>query len=195
LIKDQMDKIYSENTSDAIPWNREVPPEILDSMVESGKILPCRAIDLGCGTGNYSVYLASRGFRVVGIDISTSAIDIARYIAKKKKLSCCFLCLDLTKPVQEITETFDFAFEWELLHHIFPPKREAYIQNINRLLNTGGIYLSVHFSEEDEQFGGKGKYRKTSLGTELYFSSAHSYKRVHARFSSKLWNITKKHRI
>jgi len=38
-------------------------------------------------------------------------------------------------------------------------------------LNAGGRYLSVCFSEEDPQFGGSGKYRKTPLGTVLYFSS------------------------
>ncbi len=40
-----------------------------------------------------------------------------------------------------------------------------------RLLNPAGHYLSVFFSEDSPQFGGKGKYRKTPLDTELYFSS------------------------
>jgi hypothetical protein len=39
------------------------------------------------------------------------------------------------------------------------------------VLRPGGGYLSVCFSEEDPDFGGVGKYRKTPLGTKLYFSS------------------------
>jgi len=73
--------------------------------------------------------------------------------------------------LDEIEETFDFAYDWELLHHIFPEKRKKYIENVHRILNPGGKYLSVCFSEKDPQFGGSGKYRETPLGTILYFSS------------------------
>ncbi|MDD1670461.1 MAG: class I SAM-dependent methyltransferase, partial [Methanomicrobiales archaeon] len=38
-------------------------------------------------------------------------------------------------------------------------------------LNPGAIYFSVCFSEEDSQFGGTGKIRRTQIGTVLYFSS------------------------
>jgi hypothetical protein len=58
-----------------------------------------------------------------------------------------------------------------LLHHIFPEKRKKYVENVRRILNLGGKYFSVCFHEKDPQFGGSGKYRKTSLGTVLYFSS------------------------
>ena len=64
-----------------------------------------------------------------------------------------------------------FAYDWELLHHIFPPDRDRYVANVARLLKPGGRYLSVCFSENDRGFGGSGKYRETSLGTVLYFSS------------------------
>ena len=45
------------------------------------------------------------------------------------------------------------------------------MENVNRLLNPGGVYFSVCFSEDDPEFGGEGKIRPTPLGTELYFSS------------------------
>jgi SAM-dependent methyltransferase len=67
--------------------------------------------------------------------------------------------------------TFDFAYDWELLHHIFPEQRRKYVENVAGLLNPKGHYLSVCFSERDPQFGGSGKYRETPLGTVLYFSS------------------------
>ena len=70
-----------------------------------------------------------------------------------------------------MTGTFDFAYDWEFLHHIFPEDRETYIRNVHKILNPGATYFSVCFSEEDPQFGGTGKYRKTRIGTTLYFSS------------------------
>ena len=58
-----------------------------------------------------------------------------------------------------------------MVHHIFPEKRKKYVENVPRILNLGGKSFSVCFHENDPQFGGSGKYRKTSLGTALYFSS------------------------
>ena len=63
------------------------------------------------------------------------------------------------------------AYDWELLHHTYPEKRKKYVENVYRILNPRGNYLSVCFSEKDPQFGGSGKYRETPLGTILYFSS------------------------
>jgi len=86
-------------------------------------------------------------------------------------VKCTFVVADVLGDLTEIADKFDFAYDWELLHHIFPEAREKYIENVWRLLNPKGRYLSVCFSEESDQFGGVGKYRKTPLGTVLYLSS------------------------
>jgi len=166
-----MDGFYRKIPPDRIPWNIESPPEVLVRLVESGAILPCRAIDLGCGAGHYAVYLAGCGFQVTGVDLSPTAIEMARKNAEKKGLDCTFLIADVLGDLEGTGGDFLFAFDWELLHHIFPPDRERYIKNVARLLAPGGRYLSVCFHEDDPQFGGTGKYRKTPIGTTLYFSS------------------------
>ena len=66
---------------------------------------------------------------------------------------------------------FDFAYDWDVLHHVFPEHRTTYLENVHRLLQPGGKYLSVCFHETDPAFGGQGKYRDTPMGTTLYFSS------------------------
>lgn len=167
----KMDKIYRNVPLEEIPWNIENPPKDLVELVESGKLKPSKTIDLGCGAGNYAIYLASKGFDVTGVDISSKAIEIAKENARKKGLKCNFVVADVLGDLDEIEETFDFAYDWELLHHIFPKKREKYVKNVYGLLNPMGKYLCVCFSEKDPQFGGSGKYRKTPLGTILYFSS------------------------
>ena len=57
------------------------------------------------------------------------------------------------------------------MHHIFPEDREKYIKNVYNILKPGALYFSVCFSEKDPQFGDADKFRKTKLGTTLYFSS------------------------
>jgi len=166
-----MDKIYRNTPLEEIPWNIETPPDVLTELVDSGKVKPCKTIDLGCGTGHYAIYLASIGFDVTGIDISPTAIKIAKENAKKKGVKCNFLATDVLGNLDEVKETFDFAYDWELLHHIFPQQRKKYIENVYRILNPKGKYLSVCFSEKEPEFAGSGKYRETRLGTILYFSS------------------------
>lgn len=83
---------------------------------------PCKTIDLGCGAGNYAIYFAVIGFDVTGIDISPSAIKIAKQNAEKKRVKCNFLVRDVLGDL-EVKETFYFAYDWELLHHIFPVRR------------------------------------------------------------------------
>ncbi|HUU74869.1 MAG TPA: class I SAM-dependent methyltransferase [Methanoregulaceae archaeon] len=166
-----IDRIYRDMPQEKIPWNIEAPPDELVEIVTHDIIRPSRAVDLGCGAGNYAIYLASIGFDVTGIDSSPAAIKIAKENAEKKGVRCNFIVADLLGDLHEVDGKFDFAYDWELLHHIFPADRTAYIDNVFSILNPGALYLSVCFSEEDPQFGGVGKYRKTPLGTILYFSS------------------------
>jgi SAM-dependent methyltransferase len=166
-----MDEIYRTLPLEDVPWVVEEPPKALVDLVESGDLRPCKAIDLGCGTGNYAIYLAGRGFRVTGVDISPTAITLAGENAKNKGVRCDFIVADVLGDLKEVEGTFDFAYDWELLHHIFPEQRNTYVENVAGLLNPKGHYLSVCFSERSPQFGGSGKYRETPLGTVLYFSS------------------------
>ena len=171
MIRDQMEKIYGETPTEQIPWNIEAPPKALVELVESGQIHPCKTIDMGCGAGNYAIYLASVGFDVTGVDISPSAIALAEANAKRKGVACRFVAADILGGLPEITETFEFAYDWSLLHHVFPEQRRQYVETVHRLLVPGGKYVSVCFSEKEPGFGGTGKERRTPINTVLYFSS------------------------
>jgi cyclopropane fatty-acyl-phospholipid synthase-like methyltransferase len=170
-IREQMDKIYQDLSPEKIPWNLSEPPKILVELVESGRIKPCRAVDLGCGAGNYAVWMTSQGFEMTGIDISPRAIALAEETARARGLACRFLAADLMGVLPELAGSFDFAYDWEVLHHVFPQDRPRYLSNVHAMLSDQGSYLSVCFSEKDQTFPGEGKIRTTRLGTELYLSS------------------------
>jgi 2-polyprenyl-3-methyl-5-hydroxy-6-metoxy-1,4-benzoquinol methylase len=91
----EIDKIYRDMQAGDIPWNIETPPKALVDLIEIGKVKPCKAIDLGCGAGNYAIYLASIGFDVTGVDLSPTAIKIAKENAKKKGVTSNFLIADV----------------------------------------------------------------------------------------------------
>jgi SAM-dependent methyltransferase len=166
-----MEMLYQKLSLDEIPWHITETPEALIELIKSEKIKPRNILDLGCGTGNYVLFFASQGYDVTGVDISPSALQIARKYVDERNLDCRFIVADVLGDLSEVKHRFDFAYDWELLHHIYPDQRQHYIQNVYHLLNPGGHYLSLCFSEKDPQFGGEGKYRKTPIGTVLYFSS------------------------
>lgn len=166
-----IDKIYRTLPLESIPWNCEVLPEPLIRLVEEGTVKPCRTIDLGCGAGNYAICLSGMGFDVTGVDSSVTAIALARNQTMQRGALCRFVVADLLGDLHEVPGTFGFAYDWEVLHHIYPEDRETYIRNVNRIVRPGGLYFSACFAESDPQFGGTGKYRTTKIGTTLYFSS------------------------
>ena len=166
-----MERIYREIPLEKIPWNIATPPEMLVTAVTANMTRTCKAIELGCGAGNYVIHFSKMGYDCTGVDISENAIRIARNSALTAGAECKFIVADVTGDLSECTSTFDFVYDWELLHHIFPEDREKYMKNVDRLLNSNGRYLSVCFSVDSPQFGGSGKYRTTPLGTVLYFSS------------------------
>jgi SAM-dependent methyltransferase len=142
----------------------------------------CRAADLGCGAGHYANWLAGLGFDVPGVDKSPTAIRMAEENARKKNARYRFVVADLLGDLHEMEGRFDFSYDGEFLHHVFPEDRDRYLTNVRRITNPGGLYLSVSFSGEDPRFGGKGKYRKTRLGTTLCFSSGPELREIFSRY-------------
>ena len=174
-----MDAIYRDKSLGEIPWHLEEPPARLLELVNSGSVPVGDAVDLGCGAGTAAVWLATQGYTVTGLDLSPQATRLATKRAEKKGVACRFQARDLTTPVEGLEGAFDFAYDWEVLHHVFPADRQVYVQNVHRMLRSGGQYYSVCFSEEDSLgIGGQEKYRETALGTVLYFSSEHELREL-----------------
>ena len=84
------------------------PPGYLVELLESGTLKPSKALDIGCGTGYYSLYLASKGFDVTGVDLSPSAIAIARDKAAVCRSKVGFIHLDMRGDVSSLDGGFDY---------------------------------------------------------------------------------------
>ena len=72
---------YIENDT---PWDSGLASKQLGIILERYNIQPGRVLDLGCGTGTNSIYLAQKRFEVTAVDCSSEAIDIAKAKAEKE---------------------------------------------------------------------------------------------------------------
>jgi cyclopropane fatty-acyl-phospholipid synthase-like methyltransferase len=165
------------------PWSFTDPPKELVSLLGSGKIKPCKALDIGCGEGNICAYLASKGFDATGIDISRNAIKLAKKNADRLAVKCKFIAMDW-KHLSKIKEKYDFIFDWRFLHEIaVGNEREKYVEIVSNLLNSGGKYLSVAFCGEFKKRG-EGKQRKSPIGMEICLLHNDELERLYSKHFS-----------
>jgi SAM-dependent methyltransferase len=70
-----------------------IPSRLLENEIQD--LAPGRALDLGCGEGRNTVWLASRGWRVTGVDFSEAGLDKARALARRHGVRVRWLLRDL----------------------------------------------------------------------------------------------------
>ncbi len=121
------------------PYETHVNGELV-KLVESGRILPCHAIDLGCGTGQVSVFLAQHGFEVTGVDFASSGIAKARRRAEAAGARVEFMVDDLTN-LWNAKGTFDFLVDHGTLDVLHFKYRDIYVRNVLPLTHPGSQFF------------------------------------------------------
>jgi len=131
------------------PWDTGVTPPELSAVVESGRVQPGRALDLGCGTGTNVMYLAVHGFEAFGVDISSRAIARARRKIEQAKLDrrAHVHTGDATRlDLLPVSGPFDLALDMGCFHSLDLPGRERYVVGLSSRMKPGGLYLLYAFS-------------------------------------------------
>lgn len=131
-----------------LPWDSGEPEPHLVEAVERGLVAPGRTLEVGCGTGTNALWLASRGFEVLGIDIAPRAIAAANAKAEAAGARVQFRVLDfLTAEVEQAP--FEFVFDRGVFHVFDEAETRAHFaRQVGRMLATGGHWLSIAGSTE-----------------------------------------------
>lgn len=134
------------------PWETGQPSSELQRVLAETAIRPCRALELGCGTGANAVWLAQQGFDVSACDLSTLAIDRARQRAKDASVSVNFVVADILKPPADLAGPFDFFFDRGCYHVVRREDVTAYLETLRRLTHPGtlGLVLTGNAREPHE---------------------------------------------
>jgi SAM-dependent methyltransferase len=133
------------------PWDIGRPQTGFVRLAELGAVAGS-VIDVGCGTGENALYLASLGHEVTGVDAAPTAIARARARAREKavarEVTATFLVGDAL-DLSTVGHTFDVAVDSGLFHVFSDADRLRYERRLRGALRPGGRYFMLCFSDRE----------------------------------------------
>ena len=147
----------------------EIYTDIIPQVKKYAKIFKkkkySKILDLGCGTGRHSIYLAKKGFIVYASDISKTGIAITKRKAKFLKLNIKFKVFDM-KKIPYPANHFDGVICIFTLGHGLLKDNKKTIDEIYRVLKPRGTVITEFMSVKDKTYGeGKEVEKNTFLGS------------------------------
>lgn len=100
-----------------------------------GDIAGARLLDLGCGSGTYSLWFAQLGAQVVGLDLSQTMISLAQAKARERGVQPDFRVVDIREPLPFPEAEFDVVFTGTALHYI--EDIDAVMKQVLRVMKRG----------------------------------------------------------
>jgi SAM-dependent methyltransferase len=131
---------------------------------EKYKVEDRNVLDLGSGTGRNSNYLAEMGNKVIGIEISSTALKTAINRAKTANLEVDYRLGDIGAPYDIANNSIDIILDITSSNSLNEKGREIYLNEMHRVLKSGG-YIFVRALCKDGNANVK-KLLKISPGGE-----------------------------
>jgi SAM-dependent methyltransferase len=131
-----------------LPWDTGKHSSELQRVLGRSKIQPCRALEIGCGTGTNCVWLAQQGFDVTGVDVASLAIEQAEKRARDVGAKVRFITADVLQ-LPDLGEPFGFFFDRGCYHAVRRGAPRDYTPAVARLLAPGarGLILAGNAKE------------------------------------------------
>lgn len=129
------------------PLATELPDEALVDWYERGllgELDGARVLDIGCGAGRNSKWLAARGASVEGIDLAAPLLEQIRPTMPEVNLTAMDVLRD---PLP--AGPFELVYDSGCFHHLAPHRRITYLDRVLRAVRPGGRFGIVAFAAEE----------------------------------------------
>jgi SAM-dependent methyltransferase len=161
-------------TSGRAPWDVGHPQPAWVRLADADE-LASPVLDCGCGTGENSLLAAERGLEVLGVDISSVAIDRARAKARDRNLDAEFEVGDAL-ALDRLGRTFATVIDSALFHVLDDDQRPSYERSLTSVLRPYGVLHLLCFSEHTP--GDEGPRRVTQAELRSTFAEGWEVERV-----------------
>lgn len=170
------------------PWSIGEPQPEIAALIEQGRFRG-DVLDVGCGEAAVDLYLAERGFTTVGLDLSPTAIELARAEAAKRGLTnASFEVADIS-AFGGYDGRFNTIVDSTLFHSIPVEAREGYQQSIVRAAAPGASYFVLVFDRAGVPDGPPNPVTEEELRevvSEYWTIDEIRPARIHANFPDEL---------
>lgn len=134
----------AQRVLDSLPWESERPVRPLVELFERSGFSPRTVLELGCGDGVNAIFMAARGCQVTAVDISPTALAMAREKQRAAGVDVEFVEGDVFE-LGPSREPYDFVFDRGMFHHVQVLHFEDYKNLVaERLAPDGLFHLICH---------------------------------------------------
>jgi len=144
--------MYAKYRRNQWPWfNDKLDPDIEECLVADGSD-GLDILDIGACSGSQGIELARRGHRVVGTEISETALEQAKSAATGATgLTISFLMDDIAES-RLVDDQFDLVVDRGCYQSICSFNHEEFVASVRRILRPGGLFLLKVMSSEERRF-------------------------------------------
>jgi SAM-dependent methyltransferase len=156
------DTLYKSQKVETMPWyNENFDSDLEKELDERRTINDGKFLDLGTGPATQAIWLAKRGFKVIGSDLSEAAINRARKIYANQE-NVNFIVDDILNSKFNDNE-FGYIFDRGCFHVLSPADRQNYIRRITGILKANGILFLKCFSDKEPRQEGPYKFSQDEI--------------------------------
>lgn len=151
-----------------LPWSHDEPSMFLAEICAERQ--PGTALDIGCGAGTDSVFLAQQGWDVTSLDFMPKALEYTEKRAAEAGVSVTPIEADITTWVPP--QKYDIVLDHGLLHNMDPVRYAAYRERIMNALADDGEFVLLHWHPlfPDQPQGKIGPVRTSRADIKAFFA-------------------------